>query len=340
MAFMRLGDFFSVDRHPEARFPNFMNCITAALHICNGFRTLHIHGYSYQDLNEGNFFINPLSGDVLICDNDNVVANGRNLGVSGKVRYMAPEVVNGRKPDIQSDCLSLAIVLYRLFMIDHPFEGKNTLVPCLTPEKEKELFGSKAVFCFDESNPINRPHPDEHPNSLAFWEYMPNSLKSMFRRALSNEYLNIPSKRIRDKEWKELFLQLRRDLVICPAPPRDKKDHDFMTDGEASKCLLCKKPTSTQCLFKFREDGTIYRFFRHKKLFLGDSFIPVGYGLTRKKTDGQTLEIAIRNDSPNTWTVITASKKMKSVNPGEIMPLRTGMEITFSNSHSCNVIIP
>ena len=29
-------------------------------------------GYSYQDLNDGNFFINPQSGDVLICDNDNV----------------------------------------------------------------------------------------------------------------------------------------------------------------------------------------------------------------------------------------------------------------------------
>lgn len=37
---------------------------------------LHRHGYSYQDLNDGNFFINPESGDVLICDNDNVMPQG------------------------------------------------------------------------------------------------------------------------------------------------------------------------------------------------------------------------------------------------------------------------
>lgn len=338
--FNELGDFFSVDRHPEARFPNFMNQILAALHICNGFRTLHIHGYSYQDLNEGNFFINPQTGEVLICDNDNVVANGRNLGVGGKVRYMAPEVVNGKEPNIQSDCLSLAIILYRLFLIDHPFEGKKTLVPCLTPEKERELFGNGAVFCFDKGNAINRPHPVEHPNSLLFWNYMPQSLKVMFQRALSKECLLNPNTRIRDKEWKELFLQLRRDLVVCPAPPRDKKDHDFMTDGDATTCLLCKKSISTTCLMKFKENGAVYRCFRHKHLYLGDSLIPVGYGLTRKKADGQSIEIAIRNDSKDTWTIITASKKMRKLAPSELMPLRTNMQIMFNNAHSCEVIIP
>lgn len=338
--FNELGDFFAVDRHPEARFRNFSNQISAAIHICNGFRTLHIHGYSYQDLNEGNFFVNPTTGDVLICDNDNVVANGRNLGVSGKVRYMAPEVVNGQRPDIQSDCLSLAIILYRLFMIDHPFEGVKTLVPCLTPEKERELFGKGAVFCQDTQNPANRPDPEQHPNSIAFWPFIPQSLKAMFQRALSKESLLNPGKRVRDKEWKELFLKLRRDLVVCPAPPREKKDHDFMTDGDASTCILCKKTIKTTCLLKFKEDGTIYRFFRHKHLYLGESMNPVGYGLTRKKQDGQTTEIALRNDSRDTWTVVTASKKMRKLAPGELMPLRTGMLITFNNAHSCEVVIP
>ncbi len=46
--------------------------INAGLNMVEGFRALHNRGYSYQDLNDGNFFINPQSGDVLICDNDNV----------------------------------------------------------------------------------------------------------------------------------------------------------------------------------------------------------------------------------------------------------------------------
>ncbi|MDR1637022.1 MAG: serine/threonine-protein kinase [Treponema sp.] len=54
--------------------------VNAALHITAGFRALHNSRYSYQDLNDGNFFINPRNGDVLICDNDNVSEYGKNSG--------------------------------------------------------------------------------------------------------------------------------------------------------------------------------------------------------------------------------------------------------------------
>jgi DNA-binding helix-hairpin-helix protein with protein kinase domain len=40
--------------------------VNAALNITAGFRALHNKGYSYQDLNDGNFFINPQNGNVLI----------------------------------------------------------------------------------------------------------------------------------------------------------------------------------------------------------------------------------------------------------------------------------
>jgi serine/threonine protein kinase len=70
--------------------------VNAALRITEGFRELHLKGYSYQDLNDGNFFINPKNGDVLICDNDNVSEYGKNSGIAGKARYMAPEVVLGK----------------------------------------------------------------------------------------------------------------------------------------------------------------------------------------------------------------------------------------------------
>ena len=82
--------------------------INAALCITNAFRALHAKGYSYQDLNDGNFFINPNTGDVLICDNDNVAPYGKSLGIAGKCRYMAPEVVTHKKlPDVFTDRFSL-----------------------------------------------------------------------------------------------------------------------------------------------------------------------------------------------------------------------------------------
>ena len=65
------------------------------IELCSSFKKLHEMGYSYQDLNDGSFFLDPNTGDLLICDNDNVTANKKNLGVLGKMRYMAPEIVNG-----------------------------------------------------------------------------------------------------------------------------------------------------------------------------------------------------------------------------------------------------
>jgi hypothetical protein len=49
------------------------------------------------------FFISPKNGGALICDNDNVYEFGKNGGVAGKARYMAPEIVKGANSDKQSD---------------------------------------------------------------------------------------------------------------------------------------------------------------------------------------------------------------------------------------------
>ena len=62
---------------------------------------------SYQDLNDGNFFIDVSNGDILICDNDNVTPDGmKNAGnIGGKPGYMAPEIVCGKShPNSLTDC--------------------------------------------------------------------------------------------------------------------------------------------------------------------------------------------------------------------------------------------
>ena len=99
----------------KAKFASFDAMLNAAMKICNGFMMLHRFGYSYQDLNDGNFFIDPQTGDVLICDNDNVMPQGEKSGIMGKARYMAPEVVAGGIPDKYSDRYSLSVILFMLF---------------------------------------------------------------------------------------------------------------------------------------------------------------------------------------------------------------------------------
>ena len=77
----------------HAKFADVHAQLNACLQICTAFQKLHIRGLSYQDMNDGNFFINPKTGDVLICDNDNVAPDKTSMGILGKAGYMAPEVV-------------------------------------------------------------------------------------------------------------------------------------------------------------------------------------------------------------------------------------------------------
>ncbi|MCQ2388063.1 MAG: serine/threonine-protein kinase [Clostridia bacterium] len=98
-------------KHP---FKNRATMLKWCIKLCTAFKKLHEMGYSYQDLNDGSFFMDPDTGDLLICDNDNVTADKKNLGILGKMRYMAPEIVRGEQmPDVHSDRFSLAVTMFR-----------------------------------------------------------------------------------------------------------------------------------------------------------------------------------------------------------------------------------
>ena len=115
------------------RFVNVGALLTTAIEICEAYKALHAKGLSYQDLNDGNFFINPKTGHVLICDNDNAFPNGEKSGILGKARYMAPEVVTGqRMPDAYTDKFSMSLILFLVIYMNHPFEGAKVLGhPCM-----------------------------------------------------------------------------------------------------------------------------------------------------------------------------------------------------------------
>ncbi len=119
---------FSKFRLMKVRFSSFRALLTAAIQTCEAFRRLHSKGLSYQDLNDGGFFINPTTGEVRICDCDNVFPHGESSGIMGKARYIAPEVVMGKNmPDSYSDRFSMTLMLFMYFCIDHPFEGRNVV---------------------------------------------------------------------------------------------------------------------------------------------------------------------------------------------------------------------
>ena len=63
--------------------PTFRALATAGFQLADSFLQLHSKGLCYMDISFGNVFVEPDSGAVLVCDNDNVRVDGQPASVAG-----------------------------------------------------------------------------------------------------------------------------------------------------------------------------------------------------------------------------------------------------------------
>ena len=304
----------------KVSFKSFTAMLSAAMRICDGFMMLHRFGYSYQDLNDGNFFIDPQTGDVLICDNDNVMPQGEKSGIMGKARYMAPEIVAGGIPDKYSDRFSLSVILFMLFYANHPFEGAKVVAcPCMTESFEKRFYGSEALFIYDPIDKSNLPVRGIHQNVIRRWPVFPQLLRDTFIEEFSKEKLQNPSSRMIEQNWKKIISTVRDSLVVC----RHCAEETFVNiSNTTDKCMNCGKDVdlSRRLVINNRSLPLINK----TAIYIDEDNTPDGVVTT--DSNGFML---IKNVSTETWTVETPSGKIKTVAPNEILPVKEGLKITF-----------
>ena len=330
---------FSLFLLAKVHFANIEALINTALCITNGFRELHNRGYSYQDLNDGNFFVNPKTGDVLICDNDNVAPYGENLGIAGKCRYMAPEVVMGQKrPDSHTDRFSLAVVLYMLLFLNHPLEGKRTMCPCLTEELERKFYGSDPVFVWDPANDANRPVRGVHTNEIKLWPLYPAFVRKTFEKAFSHEVMvgNDTTHRVIEKEWQEVFTTLRDLTIKCSCG-----SETFIDPSQQScRCINCGKSIERPPILKVKKYHAALA--PGKKLYAchvqydSDDFKEAKGEVISSRNNPSLL--GLRNDSNNPWEAILPNGSSKGYPTGQVIKLGKGIKINFGNGNVAEVI--
>ncbi len=315
----------------RVQFKSFEALLNAAMKICEGFRQLHLHGYSYQDLNDGNFFINPTTGDVLICDNDNVMPEGEVSGILGKARYMAPEIVLGKSmPNKGSDRFSLAVLLFMLFYGDHPFEGARVLdCPCLTEKYEKKFYGSDILFIFDEKDNTNRPVKGVHRNVMRRWPVYPTILREAFVKEFTKDKLENPAKRSIENIWQKIIKQLRDMLVVCP----QCKEESFVQNEHDTKCMNCNQQVKIAGGLKFA-DSTIW-LTPGTMVYLGFNNEPTAKVVT---VPGHKYPIQIQNITTSQWMVETPSGKLKPIDPQGLMPVKAGLKVAFNITNKAEII--
>jgi serine/threonine protein kinase len=314
--------------------------ILAALNLVNAFRELHRKGLSYQDLNDGNFFINITNGDVLICDNDNVTPDGQENagGVGGKPGYMAPEIVRGEaKPSERSDCHSLAVVLFKLFFRDNPLQGAEfEKIPCLTEKREMELFGTRPVFIYDPDNASNRPVQGVHHNVITLWPRFPQFFRDAFIESFARG-MKDPQVRIVENEWQKILVRLRDEWMLgCPVCGRAL----ILTEQISGKPLDCAGCSSS---FSYPKALNIKSY--SVPLFPGKKLYACHTSKTSDDYGQVTAEVVMNKNNPALWGIKNLSGdtwKMKApgsppqsgvekeVPPQGGIPIGTGVEITFS----------
>lgn len=321
--------------------PSFRALATAGLDLSHIFLQLHANGLCYRDISFGNVFFDPDTGDILICDNDNVTVDGEaKRGILGTPRFMAPEVVRGDAlPSTQTDLFSLAVLLFYMFVVHHPLEGKRELaVHCLDLPAMTRLYGTDPLFIFDPDDDSNRPMPGYHDNALTFWPLYPQSLRDLLTKAFTDGIRDPRNGRVRESEWRAAMVRLRDSIVYCALCGAENfYDADVLraSRGKPSSCWSCKKEIRLPP--RIRMEKNIVMLNHDTQLFphhiddqkMYDFSQPVA-AVTQHPKDPSIW--GLKNLSNEKWVTTTADGAIKDVEPGRSARLAVGARINFGKT--------
>ncbi len=315
------------------QFKSLYALVNSAINIINAFRQLHRAGKSYQDLNDGGFFINTTTGDVLVCDCDNIAPEGYNFGIGGKPGYMAPEVVRGlAKPDVQTDKYSLGVVLFKLLFRGDPLEGERVVKSvCLTEEAELLHYGRDALFVYDPEDDSNRPVAGIHDNVIKLWRIYPDYIKECFTK-LFTEGIKNPNRRPIENEWQSLFVRLRSEVIPCTCGRTTFASAFKRLDNGKYCCPKCNAEYSALHLSKGNYDIPLYEgacLYECDIDKISDNFDNVVGQVIENKIHRGVF--GIKNFSNKSWNVTLPNGTPKEVAPNGGFPIWDGLTIDFGN---------
>lgn len=323
---------FSDILNNKIKFSSTEKSILVALNIVNAFRELHRKGLSYQDLNDGNFFVNVQNGKILICDNDNVTPGGmKNPGnIGGKPGYMAPEVFRGDAfPGVLTDNYSLAVILFKLFCRHDPMMGDAFVKSvCVTERREMELYGTNPVFIFNPNDDSNRPVPGVHPNPLKLWPRLPQYIRDAFVKSFVDGIKN-PNERLPDNEWQKKLVRFLDEMMLCPICGSEHMIYKFEKGKEMK--FGCGHSFSYPRTLKSK--GYEIALFPGQKIRAchiidkSDDFQKIEGEVIMNKNNPALW--GIKNLGDVTWTFV-AGGEMKTIGKNSVLPIASDIEIHFN----------
>lgn len=314
--------------------PTFKSLCKAGFQLADSYLQLHAKGLCYRDISFGNVFFDPSSGEALICDNDNVGITGQSpSGVLGTPRFMAPEVVRGEaEPSTDTDLYSLAVLLFYMFMLHHPLEGRREYeIKCFDLPAMRKLYGDEPLFIFDPQDDSNQPVPHYQQNPIIYWPIYPQFLRDLFTRAFTDGIRDPKNGRVRESEWRMAFVQLGDSIMYCPACGAENfYDSERIKNAKPIVCWNCNR--SVPLPMRLRLDGNAIMLNHDTKIYphhlgtLYDFSKPVAEVAQNPNNPAQW---GLRNLSEKLWTATFLDGRMVEVQPGKAVSLNDQMKVNF-----------
>jgi serine/threonine protein kinase len=328
--FKSLYDMMRGKVHPSNRV-----ITTAGFELAHSYSELHAKGLCYMDINFGNVFLDPNTGEIRVCDNDNVDVNGVKGAISGTPGFQAPEVTRGEAvPSKQTDLHSLAVLLFYMFMMHHPLHGRKEYeVHILDPIAKHKLYGLDPLFIFDPHDQRNAPVPGEQETPLIYWHFYPQFLRDIFTKAFTKG-LHDPSGRVSEWEWKEAMLSLRDSIIYCGHCGKESFFDDETHKKIGSKptqCWGCQQELKLPPYIRIGRNVTMLNYdtvlYPHHLDYTKkyDFSLPLA-AVTQNQQDGRW---GLKNLSRVKWTITLANGRLLEAAYGRSVPLAAGAKINF-----------
>lgn len=314
----------------KAKLSSYRQMADIAIHLISVWHRLLEAGYCCAD-HPCDFYIQRSTGNVFLGDIDKCILPGEEISVMENRMYLSPERVLGEgTPGMYNDRFVLGIYLFELFCGTHPLCGKKSLIPLITPETERKLFGSEALFLFDPEDDSNGPVPGIHQWVVHRWERLPENLKQLFCRHFGREGLEDPDARPADLEWLQALLRFRGSLLSCSC------GYEWLAGNQMNHtCEKCGKTYTVPLQIVL---GDYSRpAIRGARIFSGQvgpcSFAGAMTTVAQVvEKNGAPGVLGLQNRTGESWTVTAPGRDPYRIEPGKVVHLKAGITIRIGQT--------
>lgn len=339
---LREGRFHGIADLMKRRVEPTFRCLArSGRDLAHSYFLLHAEGLCYRDISFGNVFFDPGTGEIRICDNDNVAVNGNSRGgVLGTPKFMAPEIVTGKAlPSAQSDLYSLSVLLFYMLMMAHPLDGqREAAIHSLDPAAMYRLYGTDPLFIFDRHDQSNEPVAGYHDNAIIFWPIYPKYVRDKFAQSFTEGITDPDHGRVAESVWRSTLAALDDAIFYCSQCGAENfYDAEALraSDGHPGACWACKASPHLpprlrigSSVIMLNHDTILYNHHVDSRSRF-DFSTHVGE-VNRHPTNPDLW--GLKNNSSEKWVAVGSDGITRDVDPGRSISLATGTKLYFGTT--------